>query len=99
SWNKNWADTASRLWRVLPWGARLLGQAAQTPHRRARSCLEEDYLMGIRIPNIAVLLLSLGVGALAIYLENMAVAVICISIAAFYATLILWQWKRHNRKG
>jgi uncharacterized membrane protein len=55
--------------------------------------------MGIRIPNLAVLLLSLGVSAMAIYLDNMAVAAICISIAAFYATLILWQWKRHNRKG
>jgi hypothetical protein len=52
--------------------------------------------MGIRIPNLAVLLLSLGVGALAIYLENVAVAVVCFSIAAFYTALILWQ---RNRKG
>jgi hypothetical protein len=50
--------------------------------------------MGIRIPNLAVLLLSLGVGALAIYLENVAVAVVCFSIAAFYAALILWQRKK-----
>jgi len=64
------------------------------PPPRAHSCFEEDNLMGIRIPNIAVLLLSLGVGALAIYLENVAVAVICFSIAAFYAALVLWQRKK-----
>jgi hypothetical protein len=50
--------------------------------------------MGIRIPNLAVLLLSLGMGALAIYLENVAVAAICFSIAAFYAALILWRQKK-----
>ena len=50
--------------------------------------------MGTRIPNLAVLLLSLGVGALAIYLENVAVAVICFCIAAFYAALILWQLRK-----
>ena len=50
--------------------------------------------MGIRIPSLAVLLLSLGVGALAIYLENVAMAAICFSVAAFYATLILWQRKK-----
>jgi hypothetical protein len=50
--------------------------------------------MGIRIPSLAVVLLSLGVGALAIYLENVAVAIICLSIAAFYAALILWQRKK-----
>jgi hypothetical protein len=64
------------------------------PRRRAHSCLEEDNLMGIRIPNLAVLLLSLGVGALAVYLENVAVAVVCFSTAAFYAALILWQRKK-----
>jgi hypothetical protein len=74
--------------------ARLLGQTTQRPHRRAHSCLEEADLMGIRIPNLAVLLLSLGVGTLAIYLENVAVAVVCFSIAAFYAALILWQRKK-----
>jgi len=55
--------------------------------------------MGIRIPNLAVLLLSLGVGALAIYLENVAVAVICFSIAAFYAALTFWQRRHRKRKG
>jgi membrane protein implicated in regulation of membrane protease activity len=79
--------------------ARLLGQTTQRPHRRAHSCLEEDDLMGIRIPNLAVLLLSLGIGALAIYLENVAVAVICFSIAAFYAALTFWLWKRRKKKG
>ena len=55
--------------------------------------------MGIRIPNLAVLLLSLGVGALAIYLENVAVVAICFSIAAFYAALTFWQRKRRKKKG
>ena len=59
-----------------------------------RTPASEDDLMGIRIPNLAVLLLSLGVGALAIYLENVAVAVVCLSIAALYAALILWQRKK-----
>ena len=55
--------------------------------------------MGIRIPNLGVLLTSLGVGALAICLENVAVAVICFSIAAFYTTLILWRWRRRRKNG
>lgn len=55
--------------------------------------------MGIRIPNLGVLLTSLGVGALAICLENVAVAAICFSIAAFYTALILWLWKRQRKKG
>jgi membrane protein implicated in regulation of membrane protease activity len=54
--------------------------------------------MGIRIPNLALLVLSLGVGALAVYLENVAVAAICFSIAVFYAALILWQWRRRKKK-
>jgi membrane protein implicated in regulation of membrane protease activity len=54
--------------------------------------------MGIRIPSLAVLLLSLAVGALAIYLENVAVAAICFSIAALYAAVTLWQWRRRRRK-
>jgi membrane protein implicated in regulation of membrane protease activity len=53
--------------------------------------------MGIRMPNLGVLLTSLGVGTLAICLENAAVAAVCFSIAAFYTALILWQW-RHRRK-
>jgi membrane protein implicated in regulation of membrane protease activity len=53
----------------------------------------------MRIPNLAVLLLSLGVGALAIYLGNVAVAAICFSIAGLYAALILWQWRRRKKKG
>jgi len=54
--------------------------------------------MGIRIPNLALLVLSLGVGALAVYLENVAVAAICFSIAAFYAALILWQSRRRKKR-
>ena len=54
--------------------------------------------MGIRIPNLALLVLSLGVGALAVYLENVAVAAICFSIAVFYAALVLWQWRRRKKK-
>ena len=54
--------------------------------------------MGIRIPNLALLVLSLGVGALAVYLENVAVAAICFSIAAFYAALILWLWRRRKKR-
>jgi membrane protein implicated in regulation of membrane protease activity len=53
--------------------------------------------MGIRIPNLVVLLLSLGVGALAVYLENMAVAAICFSIGTLYAALTFWQWKRRKK--
>jgi len=55
--------------------------------------------MGICIPNLGVLLTSLGVGALAIWLENVAVAAICFSIAAFYTALILWQWQRRRKNG
>ncbi len=54
--------------------------------------------MGIRIPHLGVLLLSLGVGVLAIYVENTAVAAICFSIAAVYTVVILWQWKRRRKK-
>jgi len=53
--------------------------------------------MGIRMPNLGVLLMSLGVGALAIYLDNVAVAAICFSVAAFYMALILWQWRRRRK--
>jgi hypothetical protein len=53
--------------------------------------------MSVRIPNLAVLLAALGVGTLAVYMKNVAVAAICFSIAALYAGLILWQW-RHHRK-
>jgi membrane protein implicated in regulation of membrane protease activity len=55
--------------------------------------------MGIRIPNLAVLILSLGIGALAIYLENVVVAAVCFSIAAFYVAFTLWQWRRRKKKG
>ena len=55
--------------------------------------------MGIRIPNLGVLLTSLGVGVLAICLENVAVAAICFSIAALYTALILWQWRHRRKKG
>jgi membrane protein implicated in regulation of membrane protease activity len=55
--------------------------------------------MGICIPNLGVLLTSLGVGVLAICLENVAVAAICFSIAAFYTALILWQWRRRRKNG
>ena len=52
----------------------------------------------MRIPNLGVLLLSLTVGALAIYLDNVAVAAICFSIAGLYAILTFWQWKRRKNK-
>jgi membrane protein implicated in regulation of membrane protease activity len=55
--------------------------------------------MGIRMPNLGVFLTSLGVGALAIYLENVAVAAVCFSIAAFYTALIFWQWRRRRKSG
>ena len=55
--------------------------------------------MGICIPNLGVLLTSLGVGVLAICLENVAVAAVCFSIAAFYTALVLWQWKRQRKNG
>lgn len=55
--------------------------------------------MGIRMPNLGVLLMSLGVGALAIYLDNVAVAAICFSVAAFYMALISWQWRRRRKNG
>ena len=84
--------------RTLPSDARLAGQTAQRLHRQAHFRLRRDDLMGIRISNLAVLLLSLGVGALAVYLENVAVAAICFSIAAFYAALTLWLWRRRKKK-
>jgi membrane protein implicated in regulation of membrane protease activity len=55
--------------------------------------------MGMRIPSLVVLLLSLGVGALAVYLKNIAIAAVCFSIAALYAALILWQWRRRKKNG
>lgn len=55
--------------------------------------------MGIRMPNLAVLLTSLGVAALAIYLENVAVAAVCFSIAAFYTALLLWRWRSQRKNG
>jgi heme A synthase len=54
--------------------------------------------MSIRVPNLAVLLMSLGIGILAICLKNAAVAAICFSIAAFYTALVLWLWRRQRRK-
>ncbi len=53
--------------------------------------------MGIRIPNLAVLLTALLVGALAIYRGNMVIAAVCFSIAVAYAIVILWQ-RRNQRK-
>ena len=32
-------------------------------------------------------------------MENVAVAAICFSIAAFYTALILWQWQRRRKNG
>jgi len=55
--------------------------------------------MGIRIPILGVLLMSLGVAALAICLDNVAVAAVCFSIAAFYAALLLWRWRRRRKNG
>ena len=52
--------------------------------------------MSLRVPNLAVLLMALGIGVLAIYLENTFVAVVCFSIAAVYALVILRQ-RRHQR--
>ena len=49
--------------------------------------------MGIRIPNLFVLLLSITVGVLAIYLDNVTIATICFLIAAAYTIVILWQWR------
>jgi hypothetical protein len=74
----------------------LLGRQPRDSTGR-RTSVSEDDLMGIRIPNLVVLLLSLGVGALAVYLENAAVAAICFSIGAFYAALTFWQWKRRKK--
>ena len=54
--------------------------------------------MGIRIPNLAVLLVALLVGALAVYRGNMVIAAVCFSIAAAYAIVILWQWRNRRRK-
>ena len=54
--------------------------------------------MGIRIPNLAVLLVALLVGALAVYRGNMVIAALCFSIAAVYAIVILWQWRNRRKK-
>jgi ABC-type Co2+ transport system permease subunit len=53
--------------------------------------------MGMRIPNLGVLLTSLGVGTLAILMDNVAVAAICFTIATFYTALILWRWRRPGK--
>lgn len=50
-------------------------------------------IVGIRIPNLFVLLLSITVGVLAVYLDNVTIATICFLIAAAYAIVILWQWR------
>lgn len=55
--------------------------------------------MSVRIPGLVVLLLSLGVGALAVCLKNIAIAAVCFSIAALYAALILWQWRQRKKNG
>lgn len=83
---------------MLPSDARLLGQTTRRPHRRAHCRPGENDMMGIRIPNFAVILLSLGVGGLAVYLQNVAVAAICFCIAALYAALIVWQWRHRKKK-
>lgn len=82
---------------MLSLNARLLGQTALRPRRRVYPRRREEDLMGIRIPNLAVLLLAIAVGALAVYLENVAVAAVCFFIAAFYAALTLWQWRRRKK--
>ena len=71
----------------------------ERPRRQPHGCPEKERWMGLRIPNLGVFLTSLGVGVLAIYLGNVAVAAICLSIAAAYAAIILWQCRRRKRNG
>jgi membrane protein implicated in regulation of membrane protease activity len=47
--------------------------------------------VSIRIPDAAVLLVALAVGGLAIYRGNAVIAVVCLSIAAVYAAVIVWR--------
>jgi membrane protein implicated in regulation of membrane protease activity len=54
--------------------------------------------MNMRVPNLGVLLISLAVGALAVYVGNVAVAAVCFSIATIYTVVILWQWRRGRKK-
>jgi membrane protein implicated in regulation of membrane protease activity len=54
--------------------------------------------MGIRIPNLAVLLVALLVGALAVYRGNMVIAALCFSVAVAYGIVILWQWRNRRKK-
>lgn len=42
--------------------------------------------------------MSVAVGALAVCLKNVAVAITCFSIAAFYVAITVWQWKRRKKK-
>jgi membrane protein implicated in regulation of membrane protease activity len=54
--------------------------------------------MNMRVPNLGVLLISLAVGALAIYVGNAVVAAVCFSIATIYTFVILWRWRRGRKK-
>jgi len=48
-------------------------------------------VVSIRIPSAAVLLVALTVGGLAIYRGSAVIAVVCLSIAAVYAAVIVWR--------
>jgi hypothetical protein len=71
-----------------------MSPAGETPPR----CDGRDF-KGIRMSYLAVLLTSLGVATMAVYLDNVAVAAVCFSIAALYTALILCQWRGRRKKG
>jgi uncharacterized membrane protein len=54
--------------------------------------------VSIRIPDLAVLLVALTVGGLAIYRGNAVIAVVCLFIAAVYAAVVVWR-RRDRRDG
>jgi hypothetical protein len=55
--------------------------------------------MTLRIPDLAVLLIALTVGGLAIYRGEAIIAAICLAIGMGYAAVILWRrWTRGDRR-
>ncbi len=55
--------------------------------------------MSIRVPDVAVLLVALTVGGLAIYRGDAIIAAVCLSIGAVYAAVIVWRRRNRGDKG
>lgn len=55
--------------------------------------------MSLRIPDVAVLLVALAVGGLAIYRGDAIIAAVALSIGAVYAAVIVWRRRNRGDKG